>query len=71
MRILKKANLIGALLLLGLLSSCGGPDICECQAEAGRENPDKEFMAKCEKMYEGKSFEEMEEELKACKEKEK
>lgn len=49
------------------LWSCNGPDVCECEAEAKLENPDREVMAQCEKLYAGKAYEEIEAELKKCK----
>ena len=52
--------------LLLLLTACGGNSLCECQTEAAKENPDREFMSECEQLYKGMTYEEMEEELKEC-----
>ena len=51
-------------LLLLALTACGGNTLCDCQTEAGKENPDREFMGECEQLYKGMTYEEMEEELK-------
>ena len=53
-------------LLLLCLTACGGNTLCDCEAEAAKENPDREFMSECEQLYKGMTFEEMEEELKKC-----
>ena len=55
------------LLLFGALASCGGPSVCECQAESQKENPDLELMEDCANMMEERSFEDTEAELARCK----
>ncbi len=56
------------ILLIGMicLTGCSGPNVCDCQTEAAKVNPDREYMADCEALYKGKSFEEIEAELAKC-----
>ena len=48
-----------------LLSGCGGLNICDCEKESGKENPDAELMEKCRKMF---AEMEMDEVMKAIEE---
>lgn len=58
--------LLWTVLAIGLCA-CGGPDLCECQQEAEKDNPDLELLADCTEEMAGLSFEEMEAELARCK----
>lgn len=60
----KRMAQIGLLALF--LVGCGGPDLCACEEEAKKDDPDVEMMQECEKLYEGKDFEEIEAELRDC-----
>ena len=59
-------KLLWILLATGLFA-CGGPDLCECQKEAEKDNPDLELLADCAEEMADCSFEEMEAELAKCK----
>ena len=49
-----------------LLSGCGGVSLCDCEAEAKKENPAVELMEECAALYEGKTYEEIEVALEEC-----
>jgi|GEM_PF-5637513 len=62
-----RTTLAGLMVGMALcLWSCSGPNVCDCEAEAKLENPDREVMGQCEKLYAGKAYEEIEAELKKC-----
>ncbi len=65
----KYRHWIGRLLIVFSLfsqSGCDSTNVCDCETEAAKENPDGEFMAKCEDLYKGKTYEEIEAELNKC-----
>lgn len=66
MNALKSFSLL-ALLVLACTGCGGGLDVCTCDKESQKDNPDKEMMEKCRDLFSKMEFDEVMEALKACK----
>lgn len=50
-----------------VLTACGGPSVCDCDAEAGKEDPDEEVLEKCRNILGSMEMEDVLKALKKCK----